>query len=103
VLNAEEFTNRVVAGAIAQNLSGRCKRVEYFDDEAYTGKLDRFMKSKRFAHQREYRIAIDSPGTEPLVLDIGDITDITSEVLRFCDADNILKFSEDDIRTVFPK
>jgi hypothetical protein len=98
VLNAEEFTNRVVAGAIAQNLSGRCKRVEYFDDEAYTGKLDRFLKSKRFAHQREYRIAIDSPGTEPLVLDIGDITDITSEVLRFCDADNILKFSEDDAR-----
>jgi hypothetical protein len=98
VLNTEEFVNRVVAGAKARNLSGKSKRVEYFDDEAYTGKLDRFRKSKRFAHQREYRIAIDSPGTDPLVLDIGDIIDITSEVLQFCDADNILKFSEDDAR-----
>ena len=98
VLKTEEFLNRVVAGAKARNLSGKIKRVEYFDDKAYTGKLDRFRKSKRFAHQREYRIAIDSPGTDPLVLDIGDITHITSEVLKFCDADNILKFSEDDAR-----
>jgi hypothetical protein len=98
VLKTEEFLNRVVAGAKARNLSGKIKRVEYFDDKAYTGKLDRFRKSKRFAHQREYRIAIDSPGTDPFVLDIGDITDITSEVLHFCDADNILKFSEDDAR-----
>jgi hypothetical protein len=98
VLNTQEFLNRVVAAAKTRNLSGKCKLVEYFDDEAYTGKLDRFRKSKRFAHQREYRIAIDSPGDDPLVLDIGDITDITSEVLPFSDADNILKFSEDDAR-----
>jgi hypothetical protein len=98
VLNTQEFLNRVVAAAKTRSLSGKCKLVEYFDDEAYTGKLDRFRKSKRFAHQREYRIAIDSPGDDPLVLDIGDITDITSEVLPFSDADNILKFSEDDAR-----
>jgi hypothetical protein len=98
VLNTQEFLNRVVAAAKAQNLSGKSKLVEYFDDEAYTGKLNRFWKSKRFAHQREHRIAIDSPGKDPFVLDIGDLTDITSEVLQFCDADNILKFSEDDAR-----
>ena len=98
VLNTQEFLNRVSAAAKARNLSGKGKLVEYFDDETYTGKLDRFRKSNRFAHQREYRIAIDSPGDDPLVLDIGDITDITSEVLPFSDADNILKFSEDDAR-----
>lgn len=98
VLNTQEFLNRVVAAAKARNLSGTRKQVEYFDDEAYTGKWDRFRKSKRFAHQREYRIAIDSPGTDPLVLDIGDITDITSQVLQFCDAGTIFKFSEDDAR-----
>jgi hypothetical protein len=98
VLNTQEFLDRVVAAAKARNVSGRAKRVEYFDDEAYTGKLDRFRKSKCFAHQREYRIALDSPGTDPLILDVGDITDITSEVLQFSDADYILKFSEDDAR-----
>jgi hypothetical protein len=98
VLNTGEFLNRVVAGAKARNFSGKCKLVEYFDDEAYTGKLDRFCKSDRFAHQREFRIAIDSAGKDPLVLDIGDLSDITSELLQFCDADNTLKFSEDDAR-----
>ncbi len=98
VLNTQEFLNRVVDAARTRNLSGKCKLVKYFDDAAYTGKLDRFWKSKRFAHQREYRIAIDSPGKDPLVLEIGDITGITSEVLPFGDADNILKFSEDDAR-----
>jgi integrase len=98
VPNTEEFLNRVVAAAKARNISGKSKRVEYFDDETYTGKLDRFWKSNRFAYQREYRIAIDNSGKEPLVLDIGDITDITSEVLQFCEADNILKCSEDDAR-----
>jgi hypothetical protein len=96
VLNTQVFLDRVVAGAKARNLSGKSKLVEYFDDEAYTGKLDRFRKSKRFVHQREYRIAIDSPGKDPLILDIGDITDITSEILQFREADNILKFTEGD-------
>jgi hypothetical protein len=53
---------------------------------------------KHFAHQREYRIAVESPGTEPLILDIGGIADITSEVIPFSDANNVFKFSEDDAR-----
>ncbi len=98
VLNAPEFLNRVVSAAEAQKFAGKSKLVEYIDDEAYTGKLDRFKKSDRFAHQREYRIALDSPGTNPLILAIGDITDIPSEVLPFCDANKLLQFSEDDAR-----
>jgi hypothetical protein len=98
VLDTQEFLNRIVVAAKAQNLTGKGKQVEYFNPETHTGKLDRFKKPNRFAHQREYRIAFESPGTDPLVLDIGDITDITSEMLQFCDADNTLKFSEDDAR-----
>jgi hypothetical protein len=92
VRNTQEFLNRIVAAAKARNLPAKSKLVEYFDDEAYTGRLDRFWKSKRFAHQREYRIAIDSPGNDPLVLDIGDITDITSELVPLSDAAGMLKF-----------
>jgi hypothetical protein len=98
ILNTEKFLNCVIVAAKAQNLSGKMKLVEYFDDEVYTGRIDRFRKSKRYAHQREYRIAIDSPGNAPLILDIGDISDITSEVLPFTDADNKLSFSESDAR-----
>lgn len=98
VLNTQVFLNRMLVAAKARNLKVNGKLVEYFDDETYTGKLDRFRKSRQFAHQREYRIAIESPGTEPLILDIGDIADITSEVIPFSEADNVLKFSEEDAR-----
>lgn len=98
VLNSEAFLNRIVAAAKARNLPVKGKLVEYFDDKTYTGKLDRFRKSKHFAHQREYRIAVESSGTEPLILEIGDITEITSEVVPFSDANNVFKFSGQDAR-----
>jgi hypothetical protein len=98
VLNTQDFLNRVSAAAKARNLTAKGQLVEYYDDDTYTGKLDRFRKSTHFAHQREYRIAVGSPGTEPLICDIGDIADITSQVISFSDANNVFKFSEDDAR-----
>jgi hypothetical protein len=98
ILNTQEFLSRVLAACRAKNLSVKGSLIEYYDDEAYTGKLDRFKKPKRFAHQREYRIAVDSPGTAPMLLEIGDIRDITSEVIAFFDANRTLFFSEDDAR-----
>ena len=96
--NTQEFLNRVLAACKAKNLSMKGSLIEYYDEEAYTGKLNRFKKPKQFAHQREFRIAVDSPGTEPLLLNIGDITDITSEILAFSDACMKLTFSEDEAR-----
>jgi len=98
ILNTQEFLSRVLAACRAKNLSVKGSLIEYYDDEAYTGKLDRFKKPKRFAHQREYRIAVDSPGTAPMLLEIGDIRDITSKVIAFSDADRTFFFSEDDAR-----
>jgi hypothetical protein len=98
VLNTQEFMKRVLAACKTRNLVVRGSLVDYYDDESYTGKLDRFRKPKRFAHQREYRIAVGSSGRDPLVLDIGDSTDITSEVVPFSDANGVFKFSEDDAR-----
>jgi len=98
VLTAPDFLARVVAAAKARTFAGKSGLVEYYDDDTYTGKLDKFKKSKRFIHQREYRIAIGSPGTDPLILDIGDIAGITSEVVSLCEANNVFKFSEEDAR-----
>jgi hypothetical protein len=98
VLNTQDFLTRVLAASKARSFMVKGNLVEYYDSDTYTGKLDRFRKSKRFAHQREYRIAVESPGTEPLTLDIGNITDITSEVVPLSDANNVFKFSEDDAR-----
>lgn len=98
VLNTQDFLDRVEGAAKARRLSGAGKLVEYFDPNSYTGPLNRFRKSREFAHQREYRIALNGAGTDTLRLDIGDITDITSEVLPFCDSEKVLKFTEQDAR-----
>jgi hypothetical protein len=57
--------------------------VHYYDDTAFYGNIPSkrilFYKQRRFEYQREYRIAVTSKllGTEPLIMDIGDIS-------RFC-------------------
>jgi hypothetical protein len=54
--------------------------VHYYDDTAFHGKIPGnripFYKQKRFEYQREYRIAVAPKllGTEPLIMDIGDIS-----------------------------
>lgn len=55
--------------------------VEYFDQDAYTGKVGPFRKSHRFAWQQAFRIAL-GPGIHPFRdLFIGDISDIATPVL----------------------
>jgi hypothetical protein len=54
--------------------------VNYYDDTTFHGKIPGeripFYKQKRFQYQREYRIAVALKllGTEPLIVDIGDIS-----------------------------
>ena len=42
--------------------------------------------------------SVGSPGNGPLVFDIGDSTDITSEVVPFINANSVFKFAKDDAR-----
>ncbi len=58
VLNTQDFLERVLVATQAKSLTMAWNLVEYYDHDTYTGKLDRFRKSTRFAHQREFRIVI---------------------------------------------
>jgi hypothetical protein len=49
-----------------------------------------------FSYQREYRIVVE-PGTDgPLRFELGNLTDITSEVLPIQAADDVLRFGPED-------
>ena len=56
--------------------------VEYYNPDTFHGTFPgvsgAFMKQDKYSYQREYRIAIEtgSTGIFPIVLDIGDISDI---------------------------
>jgi hypothetical protein len=98
VTNTQEFLNRVTKAAREQKFPLQGAQVGYYDESGYSGRVGRFMKSSRFAHQNEYRIAIETGVDGPFRFQIGDIRDITSEVIPFDQADECLKFTESDAR-----
>lgn len=60
--------------------------VHYYEDSTFNGEIPRsrilFWKQKRFEYQREFRIAVAPKlfGTDPLVLDVGNLSDLCGKV-----------------------
>jgi hypothetical protein len=96
--NAQQFLSRVVAAAKRQGLRGQGRRVEYYDETRYSGPIGRFRKPSRYSYQREYRIALETGMEVPFRFEIGDLTDITSEVIPIELANDVLKFTTEDAR-----
>jgi hypothetical protein len=94
--NTQEFLSRTAAAAKRQGLEGEARLVEYYDANRYSGRIGRFQKPSRYAHQQEYRIAIGAGVEGPFRFEIGDLTDITSEVIPLESADDVLKFRTED-------
>ena len=94
--NTQEFFNRVVVAAKNHVLRVEGRAVEYYDGTKYSGQTGRFRKRSVFSYQCEYRIVVE-PGVDgPFPFEIGDLSDITSEVISRDLADDVLKFSPED-------
>jgi len=96
--NTQEFLLRVRKAAIDQGLRIEARPIEYYDEKTYTGKTGRFSKRSEYSHQCEYRIAVELGTEGPRIFNVGDLSDITSEVVAIADADAVLKFSSEDAR-----
>jgi hypothetical protein len=96
VTHTQEFLSRVEGAAKKQHLRGQGKLVTYYNQETYSGQTGRFMKSSRYEHQQEYRLALETGLQGPFLFDVGDLTDVTSDILPFNEADQLLKFSTAD-------
>jgi hypothetical protein len=94
--NTQELFNRVRVAAKNQGLRVEGRAVEYYDEAKYSGQTGRFRKRSVFSYQCEYRIVIEPGVDEPLRFEIGDLSDITSEVIPRDLADDVLKFSPQD-------
>jgi hypothetical protein len=93
----QEFLSRVEAAANHQGLKGECRLVQYYDENNYTGEAGRFRKSSIFSYQSEYRIALETGTEGPFRFEIGDLCDITSDVLPLDLADHVLKLRPEDL------
>ncbi len=84
IKNPKEFIRRVRFGAKREKYRICWRLVRYYDPEVGTPRLESsldsiFSKSKGYEYQREFRFAIDngSEGRNHIILDIGEIDDIT--------------------------
>lgn len=71
-----KFIDRLMEAAKKNNYRLQARLVEYFDENQYHGEMGIFRKPKAFSYQSEYRIALNVPGTDPIKLCIGDLSDI---------------------------
>ena len=78
-----EFFNRVKRATNAKNYREMHGLVKYYDPDTFHGHFPgisgAFRKQEKFSYEQEYRIVIETgiAGSCPLVLDVGDISDIT--------------------------
>ena len=92
----QEFLSRIVAAVKHKGLQGEGRLVLYYDEKKYTGKAGRFWKASNLSHQSEYRIALETGTERPFHLEVGDLSDITSDVFPLDSADDVLKLRPED-------
>ena len=84
ITSASKFLQRVKAAALRENYGVHGRLVKYYDPRNFHGGSPEeiepiFNKRDEYEHQHEYRIAITGvEGNGPLILDIGDISDIST-------------------------
>lgn len=82
ITDVAAFTSRFRGACSASGYKAAARLVKYYDPDTFHGNFEGlegvFWKQAEFSFQREYRIAINThtSGDDPLILDIGDISDI---------------------------
>ncbi|WP_420635886.1 hypothetical protein [Candidatus Palauibacter sp.] len=82
IRNVRQFIDRIETAAKLKDHRVHRGLVRYYNPDTFHGRFDgieaAFRKRDEYRHQREYRFAIDTrtTGVDPLILNIGDISDI---------------------------
>lgn len=99
VLNNVEFMNRVIEAGRREGLAELVLgAVEYYCGSLYSGEVGPFKKRSIYRHQSEFRI-MTKPGLgRPRTLRVGNLCDITSEILPSADINKLLDFSSNSAR-----
>ena len=105
ITNASELMKRVKAAALLENYGVHARLVKYYNRRRFHGGSPEeiepiFNKRDEYQHQNEYRIAITGvEGNAPLILDIGDISDISIR-MNAADINRSLKITYPDAQAL---
>lgn len=91
ISDVREFMKRIKTKLEELNYGFKAQLVTYKNFQKYSGGKSWFEKDLAFDYQKEYRILITTPLSEALILDIGNIEDITSEIWQ-CPKETDIKF-----------
>lgn len=86
VTNVSKFIERVKTAVRSENYGLNAGLVQYYDPSSFNGYFSEvesiFRKRDEYKHQKEYRFSFDTgtAGDSPLILNIGDISDITMQI-----------------------
>jgi hypothetical protein len=97
ILNTFEFLRRFTASVTKLGLSQQHDLVEYYELDKYSGGTGPFRKPPRFAFQNEFRLVV-RPGIVLRKMVIGNLEDITSEILPLPEINRIVDLSPDSAR-----
>ena len=97
VLNTAEFLRRFTAEAKKLGMQYRYDFVNYYDLDQYSGATGPFRKPSRLAYQKEFRLVVQ-PGVPVRKLVIGNLEDITSEILPLAEINKRFDSSPDAAR-----
>jgi hypothetical protein len=97
VLNTFEFLRRFISQSIMIGLKEQHDLVEYYTLDKYSGETGPFRKPSYFAYQSEFRLIV-RPGIALRKMVIGNLEDITSEVLPLSEINRIVDLSPEAAR-----
>ena len=98
IKNTEEFIRRFRSAAVKDNLLFQYGLVRYYDLTGYSGKTGPFRKPSAFEHQNEFRLTVRPCLPDHRELFLGNLEDITSEILPLAEINRLCDFSPDTAR-----
>jgi hypothetical protein len=98
MLDTMKFIRRVSHAARRLGFGFDAALVEYFDEDGYSGRTGPFRKPSAFAYQQEFRLVLRPGSAEPYILNVGDLSDITSPVHPLADINRICEFGPNNAR-----
>jgi hypothetical protein len=93
ILNTLEFLKRFSSAANALGLKYQCGLVDYYDLDKHSGPTGPFRKPCSFTYQNEFRLVVRPGSNQARNLMIGNVEDITSEILPLCEINQLFDFS----------
>jgi len=91
VLDTQVFIDRFQTAANGMGFASELGFISYYDVNTYSGDTSLFQKPSKFSYQNEFRLAICPGAEKPIVLNVGRLDDITTDVFPLAEVNQLIE------------